>query len=67
MPEKSCSFCHMKESALTYEIAGKNLIHSTDIEDKEVYICLECVETCADIMRRLRAEERKAVEANENL
>jgi len=57
----------MKESALTYEIAGKNLIHSTDIEDKEVYICFECVETCADIMRRLRAVERKAAEANEDL
>jgi len=57
----------MKESELTYEIAGKNLIHSTDIEGKEVYICLECVETCADIMRRLRAVERKAAEANEDL
>lgn len=61
MPEKSCSFCHMKKSELTYEIAGKNLIYSTDIDGKEVYICLECVETCTDIMRNLRAEERKAV------
>lgn len=57
--EHSCSFCHKKESELTYEIAGKNLICGCALKGQEVFICFDCVEICADIIRELRVEEQK--------